>query len=105
MLQASIQLYRNAYSGLSRSIWWLALVMFVKRSGTMVIPFLTVYVVEKGYTLTQAGLVMGTFGIGARLGGFVGGTLTDRYGFFYVQLVSLLFYGIMFVVLGQMNHL
>lgn len=105
MLQASVQLYRNAYSGLSKSIWWLALVMFVNRSGTMVIPFLTVYLVEKGYTLAQAGFVMGTFGLGAILGGFIGGKLTDKYGFFFVQFASLLFNGIMFFVLGQMHSL
>lgn len=105
MLQASLQLYRNAYSGLSRSIWFLALVLFVNRCGTMVIPFLTVYLVEKGFTLTQAGIVMGTFGIGAILGVFIGGRLTDRFGFFYVQLLSLLCNGVMFIILGQMQQL
>ena len=67
MLQASLQLYRNAYSGLSRPIWWLSLVIFINRSGTMVIPFLTVYLMDKGYTLSQAGFVMAAFGTGAIL--------------------------------------
>lgn len=105
MLQATIQLYRNAYSGLSNSVWWLALVIFINRSGTMVIPFLTVYLTEKGYTLAQAGYVMGAFGIGAIVGGFLGGKLTDRFGHFYVQVFSLLINGIMFIVLGQMETL
>jgi predicted MFS family arabinose efflux permease len=103
MLQASIQLYRNAYSGLSRPMWWLALVIFINRSGTMVIPFLTVYLTHSGFTLAQAGYVMAAFGSGAILGGYLGGILTDRFGHFYVQVVSLFLNGVLFIGLGQMK--
>jgi predicted MFS family arabinose efflux permease len=103
MLQASVRLYKKSFGGLPLSIWWLSLVMFVNRSGTMVIPFLTVYLVEKGFTLTQAGFVMASFGVGAILGGFIGGRLTDKYGSFFVQFASLFINGIMFYVLGQMQ--
>src|SRR6476659_1813781 len=105
MLQASLQLYRNSYSGLSRQMWWLALVIFINRSGTMVIPFLTVYLTSKGYTLAQAGYVMAAFGCGSILGGYLGGRLTDRFGYYYVQVFSLLLNGILFIVLGQMQTL
>jgi len=105
MLQASLQLYRNAYSGLSRQMWWLALVMFINRSGTMVIPFLTIYLTSKGYTLAQAGYVMAAFGGGSILGGYLGGRLTDKFGYYYVQVFSLLLNGILFIVLGQMQTL
>src|SRR5215208_6286045 len=103
MLQASVKLYRNAYSGLSRPMWWLALVIFINRSGTMVIPFLTVYLTSKGYTLAQAGYVMAAFGTGAVLGAYTGGKLTDQFGHFYVQVFSLLLNGILFIVLGKMQ--
>jgi predicted MFS family arabinose efflux permease len=103
MLQASLQLYRNAYSGLSKPMWWLALVIFINRSGTMVIPFLTVYLTHRGYTLAEAGYVMGAFGTGAILGGYLGGRLTDQFGHFYVQVFSLLINGILFIVLGYMQ--
>jgi predicted MFS family arabinose efflux permease len=105
MLEASVKLYKNAYSGIPKPVWWLALVMFVNRSGTMVIPFLTVYLTTKGYSLTEAGFVMGAFGIGSVLGGYLGGRLTDRFGFFHIQFYSLLLNGIMFIVLGQMQTL
>lgn len=105
MLLASIQLYRNAYSGLSRQIWWLAFVMFINRSGTMVIPFLTVYLTSKGYSIAQAGYVMAAFGCGSILGGYLGGRLTDKFGHHYVQVLSLLLNGILFIVLGQMQTL
>jgi predicted MFS family arabinose efflux permease len=105
MLQASLQLYRNAYSGLSKQMWWLALVIFINRSGTMVIPFLTVYLTSKGYSIAQAGYVMAAFGCGSILGGYAGGRLTDAFGHYYVQVFSLLLNGILFIVLGQMQTL
>jgi predicted MFS family arabinose efflux permease len=105
MLQASLQLYRKAYSGIPRPIWWLSMVIFVNRSGTMVIPFLTVYLTHRGYTLTQAGMVMATFGVGAILGGYIGGRLTDIFGSFYVQFTSLFINGLLFIVLGYMQSL
>ena len=105
MLQASLNLYRSAYSGLSRQMWWLALVMFINRSGTMVIPFLTVYLTSKGYSIAQAGYVMACFGCGSILGGYIGGRLTDKLGHYYVQVFSLMLNGILFIVLGQMHTL
>lgn len=105
MLQASLQLYRNAYSGIPRQVWWLSLVILVNRAGTMVIPFLTVYLVHRGFTLTEAGTVMAMFGVGAVLGGYLGGQLTDKLGSFRVQLFSLFFNGVLFIVLGYMQGL
>jgi predicted MFS family arabinose efflux permease len=105
MLQATLRLYKNAYSGIPRSIWWLSFVILVNRSGTMVIPFLTVYLVQLGYTLTEAGFVMATFGIGAILGAYLGGRLTDRFGFFWIQVTSLLLNGLLFIVLSRMQSL
>jgi len=99
-----IQLYRNAYSGLAPSTWWLSLVMLVNRSGTMVIPFMTLYMTQSlGYSIAQAGWVMALFGTGAICGGLLGGKLIDRFGFYYIQITTLTGGGIMFMVLGQMR--
>lgn len=103
MLARTISLYQNAYSGLSRSTWLLSLVMLVNRSGTMVIPYMTLYLTSKGYTIGQAGIVTGIAGLGAVFGGFIGGRLTDRFGFQRVQRITLLGGGLLFIVLGQMN--
>ncbi|MDQ3681835.1 MAG: MFS transporter [Bacteroidota bacterium] len=75
------------------------------RSGTMVIPFLTVYLTQKGYTLTEAGIVMACFGVGAMVGGYIGGKLTDRFGFYWVQVFSLLLNGLLFIILSYMQGL
>jgi predicted MFS family arabinose efflux permease len=98
-----LALYRNAYSGLSRSTWLLSLVMLINRSGTMVLPFMTIYLTGLGFSLFQAGVVVGVFGAGAVLGGFIGGRLTDKVGFYRVQLITLLGGAILFIILGQMN--
>jgi predicted MFS family arabinose efflux permease len=105
MLARTISLYKNAYSGLSKSTWLLSFVMLVNRSGTMVIPFMTIYLTQPsmGYSIGQAGIVMGMFGLGAICGGLIGGKLTDKFGFYPVQLITLTGGGIMFIILGQMK--
>jgi predicted MFS family arabinose efflux permease len=105
MLARTISLYRNAYSGLSKATWLLSAVMLVNRSGTMVIPFMTIYLTQPamGYSIGQAGLVMGIFGLGAVCGGFIGGRLTDKFGFHRVQWVTLIGGGCLFILLGQMK--
>src|SRR5579863_10353071 len=105
MLGPVFSLYKQAYSGLSRATWLLSTVMLVNRSGTMVVPFMTIYLTSPamGYSIAQAGLVMGIFGLGAICGGFLGGRLTDRWGFHRVQLAALTGGGIFFIILGQVK--
>ncbi len=97
-------LYKASYSGLSPASWWLAVVMLINRSGTMVVPFMTLYLTQSlHYTISKAGIIMGIFGLGAICGGFIGGRLADRFGFYAVQLVTLSCGGALFIVLGQMR--
>jgi len=104
MLHSTINLYKNSYGGLSRSTWLLSLVMLINRSGTMVVPFMTIYLTQQlGVGIGKAGFVMSLFGVGAIIGALIGGKITDRVGFYYVQLFTLLGGGIMFFVLGQMK--
>lgn len=105
MLRATAQTYRNAYSGLSRSTWLLSFIMLVNRSGTMVVPFMTLYLTSSkmGYTVGQAGVVFGLFGLGAFCGAYMGGKLTDKIGYYPVQFITLIGGGILFMVLGQMK--
>ncbi len=105
MLTATAKTYRNAYSGLSKQTWLLSLIMLINRSGTMVIPFMTLYLTsaEMGYSVGEAGIVFGLFGAGAFCGAWLGGRLTDKIGFYPVQLFTLTVGGILFMILGQMK--
>jgi predicted MFS family arabinose efflux permease len=105
MITKTLSLYKSAYSGLTPSTWWLSFVMLVNRSGTMVLPFMTLYLTSPamGYSIGQAGIVMALFGLGAVTGGFLGGKLTDRIGYYPVQLITLGGGGVMFMLLGQMK--
>jgi predicted MFS family arabinose efflux permease len=101
MLSFTIQLYKKAYSGLSRNSWYLCLVMFINRSGTMVVPFMTIYCHKVlGFTLPDAGYIMGFFGAGSIFGALIGGKITDKRGFYYVQIFALLSGGVLFMLLG-----
>ncbi|RMF27628.1 MAG: MFS transporter [Bacteroidetes bacterium] len=100
MIARAVHFYVNSFRGLSRGVWLLALVMLINRSGTMVIPFLTLYLTQKlDFTLGQAGLIMGFFGAGSIVGGWLGGFLTDRIGYYKVQLYSFLASGFMWMLL------
>lgn len=106
MVQRTLSLYRNSFSGFSREVWLLSAVMLINRSGTMVIPFLSVYLTQvMGYSLGKAGWVMSCFGAGSVLGSYIGGWLTDRIGFYKVQFWSLLLSGLAFISLGYVNSL
>lgn len=104
MLLTARQLYKKAYTGLSRETWYLSLVMLINRSGTMVVPFMTIYCTQRlHFSISQAGFVMGLFGLGAIAGAFAGGRITDRIGFYPVQVTALLLGGIMFIVTGYLH--
>ncbi|MBZ0327216.1 MAG: MFS transporter [Altibacter sp.] len=92
--------YINNFKGLSREIWLLSLVTFINRAGAMVIPFLSLYLVNaKGFTLPQVGWIMTCFGLGSLTGTWIGGKLTDSIGFYKVIVFSLLLGGMGFVLL------
>ncbi len=90
--------YGDSFKGLSRDVWWLALVTFINRSGTMILPFLAKYLKEDlEFTYGQVGWVMVFFGLGSLVGSWLGGKLTDKIGFYKVMVWSLLIAGFMFI--------
>ncbi|MBC7866348.1 MAG: MFS transporter [Gloeobacteraceae cyanobacterium ES-bin-316] len=103
MISATANLYKQAYSGLTRNIWLLSIVMLINRSGTMVLAFLTLYSKSRGYSIEQGGWVVAIYGMGSFTGAFIGGKLSDAFGFYRIQFAALFFGGILFILLGQMN--
>jgi len=92
--------WRNSYSGIPPTIWFLSLITLVNRCGAMVIAFITIYLTQElHFSLREAGYVMGCFGGGALVGAYLGGWLTDRLGYWSVQIASLLLNGLMLLVM------
>jgi predicted MFS family arabinose efflux permease len=92
--------YTNTFKGLSKEVWWLSLITLVNRAGTMVIPFLSLYLTKSlHFSLADVGWIMSFFGLGSVIGTWIGGKLTDIIGYYKVMLVSLVCTGILFVLL------
>jgi hypothetical protein len=55
MIKRITGLYKEAYAGLPRGAWILALADFINRCGFMVLVFLNLYLTQRlGFTLLQA---------------------------------------------------
>ena len=96
--------YLSTFNGLSKEVWWLALITFINRSGTMVIPFLSLYLTDDlEFTFTDVSWIMSAFGFGSVAGTWIGGKLTDSIGYYKVMVRSLLSTGFLFIALQFLN--
>lgn len=92
--------YIESFKGLSKEIWYISLISLVNRAGTMVIPFLSLYLTKNlDFSKDDAGWILAFFGIGSVVGGWLGGKLTDIFGFYKVMIFSLLVTGLSFICL------
>ncbi|MCH3882861.1 MULTISPECIES: MDR family MFS transporter [Tenacibaculum] len=92
--------YINTFRGLSIEVWWLSLITLINRAGTMVIPFLSIYLSESlDFEKSDIGWIMTFFGLGSVVGTWIGGKLTDKIGYYKVMLYSLFGTGFLFVML------
>lgn len=104
MVKRTINNYQDSFRGLSKEVWWLAIITFVNRAGTMVLPFLSLYLTEDlSFSLSQVGWIMTSFGVGSLLGSWIGGKLTDKIGYYKVMFRSLLTTGFLFIVLQYVH--
>jgi len=101
MWKKTIGLYKDAYRGVPREAWILALAEFINRCGFMVLVFLNLYLTKHlGFSLLQAGKVLSAYGLGSIIGGYLGGHFCDRIGIRKVQLGSLIFSGLILIAAG-----
>jgi predicted MFS family arabinose efflux permease len=88
--------YFSAYKGLSKPIWFLAIILFINRCGSMVLLFSSLYMInELHFSQAQSGLVMSCYGIGSIAGSYMGGWLSDRYNVLNIMSLSLFVSGIL----------
>lgn len=92
------QAYLNTFRGLSKEVWWLAFITLINRAGTMVIPFLSLYLTTNlNFTLDDVAWIMTSFGFGSLVGSWIGGKLTDKIGYYKVMVISLILSGFLFI--------
>lgn len=104
MFRALAATYRDAFAGLSRPVWLISAATLVNRSGTMVLPFLTLFLTsERGFTATEAGQTLALYGMGGIAGSYLGGWLSDLWSPRRVMEVSLLLTGLGFLAFGYME--
>ncbi len=90
MLRATLRRYRAAYAGLPREAWLLAVVLLVNRAGTMVIPFLTLYLTSQlGMSEAGAARMISVYGLGAIAGSYIGGRFSETFGAVRLQTVCM----------------
>ena len=96
--------YLNTFKGLSREVWWLALITLINRAGTMVVPFLSLYLTKNlNFTISDVGWIMSAFGLGAFVGSWLGGVLTDKIGYYKVMVFSLVMSGVIFIFIQYLT--
>jgi predicted MFS family arabinose efflux permease len=101
MFRSIARTYRAAFSGLPRDVWLLSIVLMVNRAGSMVLPFISLYLTqEKGLDVTTAGAVLSLYGLGSAIGSWVGGWASDRIGAERSLVISLTGSGVLFLWLG-----
>ena len=73
--------FRQATGGLPRQFWFLWIGTLINRLGSFVVIFLAIYLTsQRHFSQSQAGLVIGLYGVGGAIGTTVGGVLADRWG-------------------------
>jgi len=65
---------------LPRPVWILFAGTFINKFGAFVVPFLTIYLTRQGYTVGQAALAVGAYGVGNLAAAILGGHLADKLG-------------------------
>ncbi|PSK65613.1 Inner membrane transport protein YajR [Micromonospora sp. MH33] len=93
--------FRDTTGGLPRTFWYLWTGTLINRLGSFVLVFLAIYLTqERHFSASQAGLVIGLWGVGGAVGTTIGGTLTDRWGRRPTLLTAHLGAATMMVALG-----
>ncbi len=92
----------NPWRGLGdlpREVWVLFGATLINRMGTMVLPFLVLYLTERlGFRPDESGLVLACYGVGALVTGPLAGRLSDRFGPLPVMLSSLFLSGLVILI-------
>jgi MFS family permease len=88
---------------LPRPVWILFAGTFLNKFGAFVIPFLSLYMTKRGFSITQAGVAMGAYGAGHFLACLIGGHLADSIGRRPTLVLSMFSTAFVMLTLSQAN--
>lgn len=78
-----------------KNIWLISAATLINRIGTMVLPFLALYLTQdKQYSVSSAGLILTVYGIGAFISAPFIGKLSDKVGELLLMRLSLILGGV-----------
>ncbi len=98
--------YFRSYQGLSPACWMGIFVSLIESTLAGTFYFLSVYFVnELRFSVTQAGVIISCYGLGAIIGGVVSGKLSDRFSAAIVSAGSLFIQGIIYLAFTQLTSL
>jgi MFS family permease len=89
---------------LPRPTWMLFLGTFLNKFGAFVVPFLTLYLTKEGYSVSEAGIAVGAYGVGGLLASLLGGHLADKLGRRETIALSMFSGAATMMLLSQAHH-
>lgn len=99
----------NPWRGLGalpKEVWYLCLAILVNRAGTMVLPFLTLYLtVDRKLSAGTAGLALTIYGIAAIIVAPFAGRISDRLGSLLIIKLSLFLSGLILFIFPLVTSL
>lgn len=87
------------------SLWVLFAGVFVNRFGSFVTVFLMLYLTARGYSIAQAGIAVGVYGVGGLVASVIGGYLTDHLGRKQTIVLSMFSSAAAMLLLSQVTSL
>jgi predicted MFS family arabinose efflux permease len=94
----------SEYSGLNKDIWIIAITTFINKFGSMVIPFLTIYLrTGLKFTYFEIDMIMIFLGLGTIGGNLFSSKISDKIGFYKTMMLSLTCTGLLFLIFGQVT--
>jgi MFS family permease len=90
---------------LPKPVWVLFGGTFINRFGTFVMPFLAIYMTREGFSPTQAGMAVSSYGAGHIIASMLGGHLADRIGRRHTIALSMFSSAAAMLALSQVHTL
>jgi MFS family permease len=86
--------------GLPRDLWLICGAVLINRTGTMVLPFLVLYLTgSEGFSVGEAGFTVTLYGLGSLVTAPLAGALCDRVGPLRIMRASLLLSGVLMLLI------